>query len=48
MFVNDITRLENFLFFLLSSNMVSKNIKFNFFDVNVIDDVGWNVIKESF
>ena len=40
MFVNDITRLENFLFFLLSSNMVSKNIKFNFFDVNVIDDVG--------
>ena len=43
MFVNDITRLENFLFFmqaLLSSNIVSKNIKFNFFDVNVIDDVG--------
>ena len=48
MFVNDITRLENFLFFLLSSNMVSKNIKFNFFDVNVIDDVGRNLIKESF
>ena len=43
MFVNDITRLENFLFFkqaLLSSNIVSKNINYNFFDVNVIDDVG--------